>query len=80
MLLQIRQWFGQLRLGFYLTSSIKRWTTCIDGFLSLFEVIRALQMQLHALGVSRQNIDPQLTEMTFAEFTFQRIISAQFAF
>jgi len=48
--------FVSLLLGFYLTSSIKRWTTCIDGFLSLFEVIRALQMQLHALGVGRESI------------------------
>lgn len=48
--------FVSLLLGFYLSSSIKRWTTCIDGFLSLFEVIRALQMQLHALGVARDSI------------------------
>ncbi|CAK9082437.1 unnamed protein product [Durusdinium trenchii] len=48
--------FVSLLLGFYLTSSVKRWSTCIDGFLNLFEVIRALQMQLHALGVGRGDI------------------------
>lgn len=34
-----------------------RWTSCVESFLGLFEAIRALQMQLHALGVSIAKID-----------------------
>jgi len=40
-----------LLLGFYLSSSMNRWYTCVNGFLSLLDSIRNLQMQFTALGV-----------------------------
>merc|ERR1719272_1360957 len=46
--------FVGLLLGFFLSSSINRWYACATGFLELFDAIRALQMQCHALGVSPQ--------------------------
>jgi len=49
--------FVSLLLGFFITNSVKRWTSCVEAFLALFEAIRALQMQLHALGVPSKKID-----------------------
>lgn len=49
--------FVSLLLGFFITNSVARWTSCVESFLGLFEAIRALQMQLHALGVSIVKID-----------------------
>lgn len=49
--------FVSLLLGFFITHSVARWTSCVESFLGLFEAIRALQMQLHALGVSIAKID-----------------------
>lgn len=49
--------FVSLLLGFFITNSVARWTSCVESFLGLFEAIRALQMQLHALGVSIAKID-----------------------
>lgn len=49
--------FVSLLLGFFITNSVARWTSCVESFLGLFEAIRALQMQLHALGVSIGKID-----------------------
>merc|ERR1719281_1516474 len=40
-----------LLLGFFLSSSMNRWYTCVNGFLSLLDSIRNLQMQFTALGV-----------------------------
>jgi len=40
-----------LLLGFFLTNSINRWYACVDGFLSLLDSVRNLQMQFIALGV-----------------------------
>jgi len=42
--------FIGLMLSFFLAESVKRWCRCIDGFLGLFNSIRNLSMQLHALG------------------------------
>lgn len=49
--------FVSLLLVFFITHSVARWTSCVESFLGLFEAIRALQMQLHALGVSIAKID-----------------------
>eukprot|EP00931_Biecheleriopsis_adriatica_P016585 TRINITY_DN12174_c0_g1_i1.p1 TRINITY_DN12174_c0_g1~~TRINITY_DN12174_c0_g1_i1.p1 ORF type:complete len:357 (+),score=70.72 TRINITY_DN12174_c0_g1_i1:152-1072(+) len=43
-------------LGFFLTSSVKRWYSCTNGFLALFDAIRGLQMQLSALGVPKHKL------------------------
>lgn len=43
-----------LLLGFFLTNSISRWYACVDGFLSLLDSVRNLQMQFIALGVPTQ--------------------------
>jgi len=40
-----------LLLGFFLSSSMNRWYTCVNGFLTLLDAIRNLQMQFTALGV-----------------------------
>lgn len=43
-------------LGFFMSSSAARWSTCVDGVLNLFEAVRNLAMQLHALGVEKDKI------------------------
>jgi len=43
--------FVSLMLAFYLTASVSRWRACIHGFLEVFDAIRNIHMQLHALGV-----------------------------
>merc|ERR1719407_206072 len=40
-----------LLLGFFLSSSVIRWYSCVNGFLELLDAIRNLQMQFVALGV-----------------------------
>jgi hypothetical protein len=40
-----------LMMGFFLSSSTKRWHNCVNGFLTLLDAIRNLQMQNKALGV-----------------------------
>merc|ERR1719281_1522910 len=40
-----------LLLGFFLSSSMGRWFTCVDGFLQLLDAIRNLQLQFIGLGV-----------------------------
>jgi len=44
--------FCGLMLGFFMTSSVKRWHECARGFLELCDSVRNLQMQLQALGVT----------------------------
>mmetsp|Transcript_76520 Transcript_76520/g.212522 ORF Transcript_76520/g.212522 Transcript_76520/m.212522 type:complete len:423 (-) Transcript_76520:195-1463(-) len=43
--------FVSLALGFYLNSSVKRWHSCVNEFLGLFNMIRNMSMQLHSFGV-----------------------------
>merc|ERR1719171_1593680 len=43
-------------LGFFMSSSSARWSTCVDGLLNLFEAVRNLAMQMHALGVEEEKI------------------------
>jgi hypothetical protein len=43
--------FVGLLLGFFLTSSTNRWYQCVNGFMSLFDAVRNMQMQFLALGV-----------------------------
>lgn len=45
-----------LLLGFFLTSSMNRWYSCVSGFLELLDAIRNLQMQFVALGVPDKDI------------------------
>lgn len=53
---QFLQLFVALLLGFYLSSSVNRWYTCVDGFMKLFDSIRNMQMQFYALGVPQEQI------------------------
>jgi len=46
--------FLGLMLSFFLRESVARWVKCVDGFLGLFNAIRNLAMQLHALGVDKK--------------------------
>lgn len=49
--------FVAFLLGFFMSSSVGRWTQCITGFMILGEHIRSLQVQLHALGVEKPRIN-----------------------
>jgi len=49
--------FVALLVGFFLASSANRWFSGVNGFLSLFEAILQLQMQLHSLGAPEEKID-----------------------
>jgi len=40
-----------LLMGFFMSSSMNRWYSCVDGFMSLLNDVRNLQMQFIALGV-----------------------------
>lgn len=44
--------FVTFLLSFFMSSSIKRWSSCVDGFLILFNSTRNMNMQFHALGVN----------------------------
>lgn len=48
--------FVGLLLGFFMASSVNRWWACAEGFLILFDAIRAMQMQLCALGVPEPKV------------------------
>jgi len=49
--------FVGLLLGFFLSSSMVRWYTCVNGFLELLDAIRNMQMQMYALGASEERIE-----------------------
>lgn len=49
--------FVGLLISFFLTSSVSRWFGCVNGFFLLFNSIRYLQRQFHALGVRRDRVD-----------------------
>jgi len=42
-----------LLLSFFLSNSMRRWYACVEGFLSLLDSVRNLQMQFISLGVPR---------------------------
>jgi len=44
-------------LGFYMTSSVKRWGDSVEGFLQLGDAVRNMMAQLTALGVAKEHID-----------------------
>jgi len=44
--------FVGLMLGFFLTSSMRRWYSCADGFMQIMDAIRNLHTQFMALGVA----------------------------
>jgi len=46
--------FLGLMLSFFLSQSVNRWMSCVDGFLDLFNAIRNLAMQFHTLGADRE--------------------------
>jgi len=49
--------FVGLLLGFFLSSSMKRWYDCVDAFLTLLDAVRSMQMQMIALGVNQEQAD-----------------------
>jgi len=53
---QVLTLFVTLMLSFFLSSSVHRWIACVSGFLQLFNAIRNLAMQLHALGADPDHI------------------------
>lgn len=44
-------------LGLFMSISINRWISCIDGLLELADAIRNLQLQFSALGVPKKHIN-----------------------
>mmetsp|Transcript_99034 Transcript_99034/g.171633 ORF Transcript_99034/g.171633 Transcript_99034/m.171633 type:complete len:467 (+) Transcript_99034:89-1489(+) len=48
--------FVVLMLGFFLSSAVNRWISCVSGLLGMFNSIKNYSMQLHAFGVSRERI------------------------
>merc|ERR1719262_1042240 len=46
--------FVAFLLGFFMSSAVQRWTACMTAFMILCEHVRSIQIQLHALGVSRE--------------------------
>jgi len=46
--------FLGVMLSFFLKDSVERWSSCVDGFLDLFNSIRNLGLQLHALGADQE--------------------------
>jgi len=44
-------------LGFYMTSSVKRWGDSVEGFLQLGDAVRNMMAQLTALGVAKEHVD-----------------------
>eukprot|EP00913_Durusdinium_trenchii_P020737 g19477.t1 len=53
-----------LLLGFFLSSSVNRWYACASGFLALFNAIRALHMQLAAIGANKERLHYSLSGQT----------------
>jgi len=49
--------FVGLLLGFFLSSSMKRWYDCVNSFLSLLDAVRSMQMQMIALGANQEQSD-----------------------
>jgi len=49
--------FVGLMLSFFLAASVGRWSSCVDAFVLLFNSIRNLSMQFHALGVCNDRIN-----------------------
>lgn len=43
-------------LGFYMTSSVKRWSDSVEGFLQLGDAVRNMMAQLTALGVPQEHL------------------------
>jgi hypothetical protein len=46
--------FLGVMLSFFLKDSVERWSSCVDGFLDLFNSIRNLGLQLHAMGADKE--------------------------
>mmetsp|Transcript_155581 Transcript_155581/g.290348 ORF Transcript_155581/g.290348 Transcript_155581/m.290348 type:complete len:426 (+) Transcript_155581:53-1330(+) len=49
--------FVSLMLSFFLSASVSRWLGSVDGFEQLFQSIRMLALQFHALGTNRERAD-----------------------
>lgn len=49
--------FGALLLAVFLATSVGRWYSRVGGFLDLMNVIRSMQLELHALGVEQDRCD-----------------------
>jgi hypothetical protein len=47
--------FVSLTLSFFLSSAVTRWSTAVDGFEQIFNSIRMLSLQLHALGADLES-------------------------
>jgi len=42
-------------LGFYFSMCVTRWFACVEGFMEIFDAVRNLQLQMHALGVPEED-------------------------
>eukprot|EP00928_Gymnodinium_smaydae_P063296 TRINITY_DN46925_c0_g1_i1.p1 TRINITY_DN46925_c0_g1~~TRINITY_DN46925_c0_g1_i1.p1 ORF type:complete len:414 (-),score=31.10 TRINITY_DN46925_c0_g1_i1:285-1526(-) len=48
--------FVSLMLSFFLSNAVSRWLKSVDGFEQIFNSIRMLSMQLHALGICQERL------------------------
>lgn len=48
--------FVGLLLGFFLSSAMNRWFSCVSEFLTLLEAVRSMQMQMASLGVEQHRV------------------------
>eukprot|EP00930_Biecheleria_cincta_P099574 TRINITY_DN9119_c0_g2_i1.p1 TRINITY_DN9119_c0_g2~~TRINITY_DN9119_c0_g2_i1.p1 ORF type:complete len:501 (+),score=69.62 TRINITY_DN9119_c0_g2_i1:99-1601(+) len=69
--------FVSLMLGFFLSTAIGRFRDCLEGFVSLFENMRALQMQFHALGVPQKSINHIMRYGLLSAWLLPRFMKAE---
>jgi len=49
--------FSGMLLGFFISSSMNRWYTCVAEFMALLEAVRLMQMEMSALGVPKERLE-----------------------
>lgn len=66
-----------LLLGFFLSSSVNRWYACASGFLELFNAIRALHMQLTAIGAPKERVHMIVRYCVVSAYSLHYSLSGQ---
>jgi len=66
-----------LLLGFFLSSSVNRWYACASGFLELFNAIRALHMQLTAIGAPKERVHMCVRYCVVSAYSLHYSLSGQ---
>lgn len=70
--------FVSLTLSFFLSSAVSRWGRTVDGFEQIFNSIRMLSLQLHALGAESEPMNKCLRyALLSAYFLVSDLITSQ---